>query len=116
MRVLGIETSCDDTSVALYDGARGTAAHLISSQVDLHDRFGGATERVASLLFILTRTLAEVDVPPLSIIRALVLGKQSLAEGGVGGGQHGCQQAELEQGDIGEYQSAHRNAEDDTQR
>ncbi len=48
MRVLGIETSCDDTSVALYDSTRGVAANLLSSQVDLHGVFGGVVPELAS--------------------------------------------------------------------
>lgn len=48
MRVLGIETSCDDTSVALYDAERGVAENLVSSQVDLHGHFGGVVPELAS--------------------------------------------------------------------
>jgi len=48
MRILGIETSCDDTSVALYDSERGVAENLVSSQVDLHDHFGGVVPELAS--------------------------------------------------------------------
>jgi len=48
MKVLGIETSCDDTSVALYDSASGVAENLLSSQVDLHNHFGGVVPELAS--------------------------------------------------------------------
>ncbi len=48
MRVLGIETSCDDTSVALYDSERQVAENLLSSQVDLHEQFGGVVPELAS--------------------------------------------------------------------
>lgn len=48
MRVLGIETSCDDTSVALYDSEQGVAENLVSSQVELHDVFGGVVPELAS--------------------------------------------------------------------
>jgi N6-L-threonylcarbamoyladenine synthase len=41
MRVLGIETSCDETGVAVYDTAAGLLAHRLHSQVDLHARYGG---------------------------------------------------------------------------
>ena len=61
MKVLGIETSCDDTSVAVYDAARGVAAHLISSQVDLHDHFGGVVPELASRAH-LVNLLPLVDV------------------------------------------------------
>jgi N6-L-threonylcarbamoyladenine synthase len=48
MKVLGIETSCDDTSVALYDSEQGVLENLVSSQVDLHDHFGGVVPELAS--------------------------------------------------------------------
>ncbi|MBD3220700.1 tRNA (adenosine(37)-N6)-threonylcarbamoyltransferase complex transferase subunit TsaD [bacterium] len=48
MKILGIETSCDDTSVALYDSEIGVAENLLSSQVDLHDQFGGVVPELAS--------------------------------------------------------------------
>ena len=48
MKILGIETSCDDTSVALYDSRRGVAENLISSQVAMHDLFGGVVPELAS--------------------------------------------------------------------
>ncbi len=48
MKVLGIETSCDDTSVALFDSERGVVENLVSSQVDLHDHFGGVVPELAS--------------------------------------------------------------------
>jgi N6-L-threonylcarbamoyladenine synthase len=48
MKVLGIETSCDDTSVALYDSEKGVAENLVSSQVDIHDHFGGVVPELAS--------------------------------------------------------------------
>jgi len=48
LKILGIETSCDDTSVALFDSERGVAENLVSSQVDLHDHFGGVVPELAS--------------------------------------------------------------------
>ena len=48
MKVLGIETSCDDTSVALYDSDLGVVQNLVSSQVDLHNHFGGVVPELAS--------------------------------------------------------------------
>jgi tRNA N6-adenosine threonylcarbamoyltransferase len=48
MKVLGIETSCDDTSVALYDSETGVAENLVSSQVELHNHFGGVVPELAS--------------------------------------------------------------------
>ena len=48
MRVLGIETSCDDTGVAIYDSQRGIVAHGLASQVDLHSRYGGVVPELAA--------------------------------------------------------------------
>lgn len=48
MRVLGIETSCDETGVALYDSERGLLSHALYSQVALHAEFGGVVPELAS--------------------------------------------------------------------
>ena len=48
MRVLGIETSCDETGIALYDSEKGLLAHALHSQVDLHQVYGGVVPELAS--------------------------------------------------------------------
>jgi N6-L-threonylcarbamoyladenine synthase len=48
MLILGIETSCDETGVALYDGTRGLLAHALFSQADLHAAYGGVVPELAS--------------------------------------------------------------------
>lgn len=48
MRVLGIETSCDETGVAIYDSEQGLLAHEIFSQVDIHAVYGGVVPELAS--------------------------------------------------------------------
>ena len=48
MLVLGIETSCDETAVALYDGEKGLVANRVFSQVELHRRHGGVVPELAS--------------------------------------------------------------------
>lgn len=48
MRVLGIETSCDETGVAVFDTARGLLAHRLHSQIDLHAAYGGVVPELAS--------------------------------------------------------------------
>jgi N6-L-threonylcarbamoyladenine synthase len=48
MLILGIETSCDETGVALYDTARGLLAHVLHSQVALHNEYGGVVPELAS--------------------------------------------------------------------
>ncbi len=48
MIVLGIETSCDETGVALYHGERGLLGHTLYSQVAMHAEFGGVVPELAS--------------------------------------------------------------------
>jgi N6-L-threonylcarbamoyladenine synthase len=48
MRVLGIETSCDETGVAVYETGRGLLAHALHSQVALHGAYGGVVPELAS--------------------------------------------------------------------
>lgn len=48
MRVLGIETSCDETGVAIYDTERGLLAHRLFSQVNMHAEYGGVVPELAS--------------------------------------------------------------------
>lgn len=48
MIILGIETSCDETGVALYCTDRGLIAHRLHSQVDLHAVYGGVVPEIAS--------------------------------------------------------------------
>jgi len=48
MRILGIESSCDETGVALYDSASGQLVHALHTQVDLHRAYGGVVPELAS--------------------------------------------------------------------
>lgn len=48
MRVLGIETSCDETGIAIYDSEQGLIADALHSQVDLHQVYGGVVPELAS--------------------------------------------------------------------
>ncbi|HHX82385.1 MAG TPA: tRNA (adenosine(37)-N6)-threonylcarbamoyltransferase complex transferase subunit TsaD, partial [Pseudomonadaceae bacterium] len=48
MKVLGIETSCDETGIALYDSERGLLADALYSQVPLHTPYGGVVPELAS--------------------------------------------------------------------
>jgi N6-L-threonylcarbamoyladenine synthase len=48
MRILGIETSCDETAAAVYDGEAGLLAHDLHSQVALHATYGGVVPELAS--------------------------------------------------------------------
>ncbi|MDH7454588.1 tRNA (adenosine(37)-N6)-threonylcarbamoyltransferase complex transferase subunit TsaD [Luteimonas composti] len=72
MKVLGIESSCDETGVAVYDtglpGAAGLRAHAVYSQIALHAEYGGVVPELASrdhvrkLLPLVRQTLAEAGL------------------------------------------------------
>ena len=48
MRVLGIETSCDETGVAIYDSSQHAVVHVLHSQIELHAKYGGVVPELAS--------------------------------------------------------------------
>jgi N6-L-threonylcarbamoyladenine synthase len=68
MNILGIETSCDETGVALYSTERGLVAHELHSQVDLHAVYGGVVPEIASrdhirmLLPLIQKVMREAGV------------------------------------------------------
>ncbi len=68
MKVLGIETSCDETGVAVYDTNQGLIADALHSQVDLHAMYGGVVPEIASrdhircLLPLVERVLGEAGI------------------------------------------------------
>ncbi|MEO9946972.1 tRNA (adenosine(37)-N6)-threonylcarbamoyltransferase complex transferase subunit TsaD [Paraglaciecola sp.] len=67
MRVLGIETSCDETGVAIYDQHQGLLSHQLYSQVKLHADYGGVVPELASrdhvrkLVPLIKEALKEAD-------------------------------------------------------
>jgi N6-L-threonylcarbamoyladenine synthase len=67
MLVLGLETSCDETGVALYDSERGLLADALFSQIDLHRVYGGVVPELASrdhvkrMLPLIRQVLAEAN-------------------------------------------------------
>lgn len=70
MKVLGIETSCDETGVAIYDRRDGLLSHALYSQVDLHQEYGGVVPELASrdhvrkLLPLIMQVLEEAKLTP----------------------------------------------------
>ncbi len=66
--VLGIETSCDETGVAVFCAARGLLAHALYSQIDMHAEYGGVVPELASrdhvrkLLPLIRSTLAQAGL------------------------------------------------------
>lgn len=68
MMILGIETSCDETGVAIYNGANGTILHKLHSQIALHTKFGGVVPELASrdhvckILPLVKQIIAEAEI------------------------------------------------------
>ena len=69
MIVLGVESSCDETGLALYDTQKGLLSHALHSQVAMHEQYGGVVPELASRDHIR---------------RAIPLLEQTLAEAGIG--------------------------------
>ena len=73
MIVLGIETSCDETAVALFDGEKGLLSNRVFSQVELHRRHGGVVPELASrdhierLLPMIRESMAEAGLEAQAI-------------------------------------------------
>jgi N6-L-threonylcarbamoyladenine synthase len=73
MPVLGIETSCDETAAAVVVGGRQILSSVVSSQVDIHARYGGVVPEVASrahvelLTPVIAEALIESGVPDAEI-------------------------------------------------
>jgi N6-L-threonylcarbamoyladenine synthase len=72
VRILGIETSCDETAAAVVDDGRWVRSSVVSSQADLHARFGGVVPEIASR--------AHVELIGDVIEQALVEAGTTLAE------------------------------------
>ena len=72
MIILGIETSCDDTGVAVYDTDAGLRAHALASQVELHQPYGGIVPELAARDHIQTLRPLIMEV----LIRAKVMPAQ----------------------------------------
>lgn len=54
MKILGIETSCDETAAALVENGSRIISNVVASQIDIHARYGGVVPEVASRQHILT--------------------------------------------------------------
>jgi len=73
MRVLGIETSCDETGIAVYDTEQGLLAHALHSQIALHADYGGVVPELASrdhirkCLPLITQVLTDAGIEHSSI-------------------------------------------------
>jgi len=54
MKILGIETSCDETAAAIVENGSRIVSNIVSSQIDIHARYGGVVPEVASRQHLLT--------------------------------------------------------------
>ena len=64
MKILGLETSCDETAAAVVEDGRVICSSVVSSQIDLHARFGGVVPEIASRAHVqlITAVIAEALV------------------------------------------------------
>ncbi|WP_029523261.1 tRNA (adenosine(37)-N6)-threonylcarbamoyltransferase complex transferase subunit TsaD [Persephonella sp. KM09-Lau-8] len=68
MKILGIETSCDDTGVSVYDSEKGLLSNVVSSQVKLHAEWGGvypdlaAREHTKNIIPVLDKALKDANI------------------------------------------------------
>jgi N6-L-threonylcarbamoyladenine synthase len=73
MRILALESSCDESAVAVYDDAAGLLAHEVYSQIDLHRIYGGVVPELASrdhvrrLLPLVRTALDDADTRPADV-------------------------------------------------
>ncbi|MES2198745.1 MAG: tRNA (adenosine(37)-N6)-threonylcarbamoyltransferase complex transferase subunit TsaD, partial [Chlamydiota bacterium] len=72
MIVLGIETTCDETAVAVVKDGKDILSNVIYSQIDIHRKYGGVFPEVASR--------SHVDVLPSVIKESLLVAKVSLQD------------------------------------
>jgi N6-L-threonylcarbamoyladenine synthase len=73
MRILGIETSCDETGIAIYDDEKGILAHRLYSQIAVHADYGGVVPELASrdhvrkTLPLIKEVFADANLTPQDI-------------------------------------------------
>jgi N6-L-threonylcarbamoyladenine synthase len=96
MNVLGIETSCDETGVAVYTSSRGIAAEALASQTALHARFGGVVPELASrdhiskLASLVDRVIGEADLEPHELTAVAYTAGPGLIGALMVGGAYAC--------------------------
>ncbi|MCY2931208.1 MAG: tRNA (adenosine(37)-N6)-threonylcarbamoyltransferase complex transferase subunit TsaD [Planctomycetota bacterium] len=82
--ILGIESSCDETSCALVADGRRVLANVVASQIDMHARFGGVVPEIASRAHVeavnsvIERALAQAGVAPRSLAAVAVTNEPGL--------------------------------------
>ncbi len=74
LRILGIETSCDETAVAVLEDGRKVIVDLVASQIDVHKKFGGVVPEIAArhhienMKFLLKKTFKIVDKSTVDVV------------------------------------------------
>jgi len=82
MIVLGIESSCDETGVALYSSEKGLLSHALHSQIALHAEYGGVVPELASrdhiryLIPLIEQTLQQAGVNKPNLTASPILPDQ----------------------------------------
>ena len=75
MIILGIESSCDETGVALYDSEKGLLGAALHSQIDMHKLYGGVVPELASrdhirrIIPLLDQVLSEANISKKTLMR-----------------------------------------------
>jgi N6-L-threonylcarbamoyladenine synthase len=95
MKTLGIETSCDETAIAIYDSENGIIGESVFSQIKIHAEYGGVVPELASrdhcvkIVTVLQEALGEIDINTIDqiaytsgpgLLGALLIG-ESFAQG-----------------------------------
>ena len=95
MKTLGIETSCDETAIAIYDTENGIIGESVFSQIKMHAEYGGVVPELASrdhcvkIVTVLKEALADIDINTIDqiaytsgpgLLGALLIG-ESFAQG-----------------------------------
>ena len=95
MKTLGIETSCDETAIAIYDSERGIIGESVYSQIKMHAQYGGVVPELASrdhcvkIVDVLNEALGDIDIKSIDqiaytsgpgLLGALLIG-ESFAQG-----------------------------------
>ena len=68
MKTLGIETSCDETAIAIYDSENGIIGESVFSQIKMHAEYGGVVPELASrdhcvkIVTVLEEALGDIDI------------------------------------------------------
>ena len=95
MKTLGIETSCDETAIAIYDSEHGIIGESVYSQIKMHAQYGGVVPELASrdhcvkIVDVLNEALGDIDIKSIDqiaytsgpgLLGALLIG-ESFAQG-----------------------------------